>query len=191
MPLLNISSPKKKRPEVLDRNVKSASNMSTLSLRTISRMGQSMSSMLPRQREPSEEMIMTDKTDTATLNITQKQWDIAQQNLLLDIIEVRKAMDLFLNSQISEAESMLGPKRYSSLYHSLGHAFILFLKSLMTFQQTDIEAAIDALKETIQLADAFRKKESGWVGSITTWVKGLSVQDIKNMSRLHRHAVSI
>ncbi|KAG1234450.1 hypothetical protein G6F68_002536 [Rhizopus microsporus] len=162
--------------------------MSTLSLRTISRMGQSMSSMLPRQREPSEEMIMTDKTDTATLNITQKQWDIAQQNLLLDIIEVRKAMDLFLNSQISEAESMLGPRRYSSLYHSLGHAFILFLKSLMTFQQTDIEAAIDALKETIQLADAFRKKESGWVGSITTWVKGLSVQDIKNMSRLHRHA---
>ena len=59
----------------------------------------------------------------------------------------------------------------------------------MTFQQVDIEAAIEALKETVQLADGFRKKDSGWVGSISSWVKGMTVQDIKNMSRLHRHAV--
>ncbi|KAG0757795.1 hypothetical protein G6F16_001978 [Rhizopus arrhizus] len=185
MPLLNLtssSSSKKKRPEGLDRNAKSTS--STLSLRSISRMGQSMSSMLPRQKESGEEK----EEILNSIHITQKQWDQAQQNLLLDAVEVRRALDLFLDSKISDAEHILEPKRSSSLYHSLGHAFILFLKSLMTFQQVDIEAAIEALKETVQLADGFRKKDSGWVGSISSWVKGMTVQDIKNMSRLHRHA---
>jgi hypothetical protein len=141
--------------------------------------------MLPRQKESSEEK----EEILNSIHITQKQWDHAQQNLLLDAVEVRRALDLFLDSKISDAENILEPKRYSSLYHSLGHAFILFLKSLMTFQQVDIEAAIEALKETVQLADGFRKKDSGWVGSISSWVKGMTVQDIKNMSRLHRHAV--
>lgn len=144
-----------------------------------------MSSMLPRQKESGEEK----EEILNSIHITQKQWDQAQQNLLLDAVEVRRALDLFLDSKISDAEHILEPKRSSSLYHSLGHAFILFLKSLMTFQQVDIEAAIEALKETVQLADGFRKKDSGWVGSISSWVKGMTVQDIKNMSRLHRHAV--
>lgn len=141
-----------------------------------------MSSILPQQQN-------NEKVEPLnSAHITQAQWNHAQENLLVDAAQVRQALDLFLNSKISEAENILEPKRYSSLYHSLGHAFILFLKSLMTFEQADIESAIEALKETVQLADGFRRKDTGWVGSITSWVKGMTLQDIKNMSNLHRHA---
>ncbi|RCH96650.1 hypothetical protein CU098_011294, partial [Rhizopus stolonifer] len=176
MPLLS-----KKRPEGLEQKSKSTINV-PMSFRTMSRMGQSMSSMMPTKTEEEQE------TPLPSLNIPSKNWQAAQDSLLLDISQVRQAMDLFLNSRISEAEAILEPKQNTSLYHSLGHSFILFLKSMMTFQKTDISAAIDALKHTIQLADALRKKEIGWLGSITSWVKSMTVQDILNMSRLHRHA---
>lgn len=170
----------------------------SVSLRTIGRMGQSMSSMMPTKQKAAAEEKMPeeltkgdlDHTPLPTINISTKVWEQAQDNLLSDIQEVRRAMDLFLNSRIREAERILEPKRHSTLYHSLGHSFILFLKSLMTFQHTDIEAAIEALKKTIQLADALRKKDTGWFGNITSWVKGITVHDISVMSRLHRHAVS-
>ncbi|KAI8088521.1 hypothetical protein BDF21DRAFT_378735 [Thamnidium elegans] len=193
-PVLNTSSSsstKKKRPDGPERNAKSSSNL-TMSLRTIGRMGQSMSSMLPKHKE---KQILEEKeegelnhTPLPTINISTKVWEAAEANLLEDIKEVRLAMDLFLNSRIPEAEKILEPKRYSTLYHSLGHSFVLFLKSVMTFQHTDIEDAIEALKETIQLADAFRKKNSSWLGNITSWVKGISVHEVWEMSRLHRHA---
>ncbi|GAA5801040.1 hypothetical protein HPULCUR_006482 [Helicostylum pulchrum] len=187
------SSTKKKRHDGPEHNAKSSSNLQ-MSLRTIGRMGQSMSSMLPKHKE---KQISEDKeegelnhTPLPTINISNKVWEAAEENLLEDIKEVRLAMDLFLNSRIPEAEKILEPKRYSTLYHSLGHSFVLFLKSVMTFQHTDIEDAIEALKETIQLADAFRKKNSSWLGNITSWVKGISVLEVWEMSRLHRHAVS-
>lgn len=185
------TTPKKKRPEGLERSTKSSSNV-TMSLRNIGRMGQSMSSMLPKHKEEKKtlEEGEIDHSPLPTINISTKVWEAAQDNLLSDIQEVRRAMDLFLDSRIPEAEKILEPKRHSTLYHSLGYSFVLFLKSMMTFQQADIEAAIEALKETIQLADALRKKNSGWLGNITSWVKGVSVNDVWEMSRLHRHAVS-
>lgn len=158
-----------------------------MSLRQIGRMGQSMSSMMPKKKEESSDI---DDTPLPTINISTKQWEQAEANLLSDIFEVRRAMDLFLNSRIPESEAILEPKRNSTLYHSLGHSFVLFLKSMMTFQHSDIEEAIEALKKTIQLADALRKKNSGWLGNLTSWVKGISVLDVWEMSPLHRHAVS-
>ncbi|KAI9281813.1 hypothetical protein BY458DRAFT_498061 [Sporodiniella umbellata] len=177
MPLLNLNPTKKKRPDGLDREV--VTSTSTRSLLQSTRMGSSMSSILS---------IKSDKGNSEPESISQREWNKAQENLMSDSMQVRRAMDLFLNSKIPEAEAILEPNRHSSLYHALGHAFVLFLKSLMTFQHTDIEAAIEAIRETILMADSFRRKETGWVGSITSWVKGLTVQDFKNMSTLHRHA---
>lgn len=168
---------------------KSATN-GNLSFRTIGRMGQSMSALKAKKQQEDQEDDSMDLTPLPTIHIPQERIELAEKNLLSDIQEVRRAMDLFLNSRIPEAEQILEPKRNSTLYHSLGHSFVLFLKSVMTFQQSDIEDAIVALKKTIQLADAFRKKENGWLGNITSWVKGMSVYDVWNMSRLHRHAVS-
>lgn len=182
------SSTKKQRPEGMERNAKSSTNI-TMSLRQIGRMGQSMSNMMPKHKEEKQKEEEID-TPLPAMNISAKQWETAEENLLSDILEVRLAMDLFLNSRIPEAEKILEPKRRSTLYHSLGHSFVLFLKSVMTFQHSDIEEAIQALKETVQLADALRKKNSGWLGNLTSWVKGITVHDVWEMSPLHRHAVS-
>jgi hypothetical protein len=59
----------------------------------------------------------------------------------------------------------------------------------MTFQEEDIVAALDALKTTIHLAGGLRKRESGWLGSVTSWMKGTTVDDIKHMTTIEKHAV--
>ncbi|KAI8370483.1 uncharacterized protein BYT42DRAFT_502740 [Radiomyces spectabilis] len=105
-----------------------------------------------------------------------------------DIIQVRRALDLFLDSRIPEAEAILMPRVKKSMYYSLGYAFILFLKSMMTFQHCDIQSALEAMKETISLADNLRKRDGGWIGNFTSWVKGNSLSDILTMSKVHRHA---
>ncbi|KAI8968235.1 hypothetical protein BDF20DRAFT_895081 [Mycotypha africana] len=190
-----------KRPDALDRSSKSASNIN-MSFRSIGRMGHSMSTLMSKKRDEKKMSATADNkhdekdilektaaTPLRTIDIPKEVWEAQQENLLYDILEVRRAMDLFLNSRIPEAERILEPKRYSSLYHSLGHAFVMFLKSMMTFQHSDIKIAIEALKKTIQLADAMRKKKSqGWLGNLTSWMKGLTVHDVWSMSRLHQHA---
>ncbi|KAI9249521.1 hypothetical protein BDA99DRAFT_445608 [Phascolomyces articulosus] len=108
--------------------------------------------------------------------------------MMEDILDVRRALDCFLDSRISEAEEILAPKRKTSMYYSLGYGFILFLKSAMTFEQTDVEKTMQALKHTIQIANAQRKKGGGWLDNITTWMKGNQIQHLKAMSRVHRHA---
>jgi hypothetical protein len=174
------------RRGTVDRQAKSSANM-TMSLRNISRMGNSMSAMMAKNKEEDSGQ---DNSPLPLSDVSNSQWEQAEKTLYSDILEVRRAMDLFLNSHIPEAEQILEPKRNETLYHSLGHSFVLFLRSVMTFQQSDIELAIEALKSTIQKADSFRRKGSSWLGTIGSWVKGLTVQDIKTMSRLHRHAVS-
>ncbi|KAI8138446.1 hypothetical protein BJV82DRAFT_523321 [Fennellomyces sp. T-0311] len=74
------------------------------------------------------------------------------------------------------------------MYYSLGYSFILFLKCAMTFEQKDVEKTMDALKHTIQLANAQRKRGGGWLDNIATWVKGNQIQHLKAMTRVHRHA---
>ena len=61
---------------------------------------------------------------------------------------------------------------------------------MMTFQQEDIQATIDSLKQTIDIANGLRKKDTTWLDNLTTWVKGSAVDHIRNMSRLQRHAAS-
>lgn len=169
---------------------KSFSNTS-ITFRTIGRMGKSTSAIKSSKKLETQEegQPSMDLTPLPTMHIPPERIEQAEKNLLSDIQEVRRAMDLFLNSRIPEAEQILEPKKDSTLYHSLGHSFVLFLRSVMTFQQSDIEDAIIALKKTLQLANAFRKKETSWLGNITSWVKGMTVFDVWNMSRLQRHAV--
>ncbi|KAG0172915.1 hypothetical protein DFQ28_004071 [Apophysomyces sp. BC1034] len=107
--------------------------------------------------------------------------DIVQ--LMTDLNEVRRALDLFLNSHIKEAEDILRPRRKTSMYHSLGHSFILFLKCMMTFEEADNRATIEALKQTLQLANDLRKSGTGWF-DITSWVK----TPIQSMNTIQRHA---
>ncbi|KAI8890752.1 hypothetical protein K501DRAFT_206052, partial [Backusella circina FSU 941] len=180
----STSSKTRNRPNGLDKAAKSANNIS-MSLRSISKMGNSMTALLPNSSESISEK-SPDKP-LAVSQLSNKQYEQAEQTLYSDILQVRKAMDLFLSSRIPEAQEILEGKRRETMYHSIGYSFILFLKSMMTFQQSDIESAIDSLKETIQITDSLRQKGSSWLGNITSWVKGSTI-DIKSMSRLHRHA---
>ncbi|CAG8490922.1 6881_t:CDS:2, partial [Ambispora gerdemannii] len=106
-----------------------------------------------------------------------------------DLREVRQALDLFLNSRINEAENLLSVKSKTSLYHSLGYSFLIFLKSLMTYEPTDIEKAISALKVTVQIASSLRKRDT-IIGSISNFVRGgtAGVSSLKSMGRIQQHA---
>lgn len=121
---------------------------------------------------------------------TIKTSPLKEQQLNDDIVQVQKALDYFLNSSISEAEAILKPHYEDSMYYSLGYSFILYLKCVMTFQHDDINNALSVLKHTITLARSQRKKEGGWFDSITSWVKGTTVEDVKHMTAVERHAVS-
>ncbi|KAI8997240.1 hypothetical protein BDB01DRAFT_770382 [Pilobolus umbonatus] len=110
------------------------------------------------------------------------------QSLRNDINEVTKAINYFGNSDIIEAEAIIQPRHKSSMYHSLGFSFISYLRCVMTFQKDDIVAALEVLKQTIALANQQRKKDNGWYGSITGWMKGTTVEDIKSMTVVQRHA---
>lgn len=119
----------------------------------------------------------------------QPHTSLEEKQLFEEIAQCRVALDHFLNSNINEAEAILKPHYKDSMYFSLGYSFILYLKSVMTFQEDDIEATLGVLKHTIQLAAGLRKKESGWLGSVTSWVKGTTLEDVKSMTVVERHAV--
>ncbi|CAG8587748.1 9692_t:CDS:2, partial [Paraglomus brasilianum] len=105
-----------------------------------------------------------------------------------DLREVHSALQLFLNSRMSDAEDLLFIKSKTSLYHSLGYSFVCYLKSLMTFEPQDIKKAISALKVTVYIASVLRKKE-GLFGSLSSIIRtAAGVSALKSMSRLQRHA---
>lgn len=112
-----------------------------------------------------------------------------EKELFQDILEIRSALNHFLNSEINEAEAILKPRCKESMYHALGYSFILYLKCVMTFQEEDIVAALDSLKTTIHLSGTLRKKENGWLGSVTSWMKGTTLEDVKHMTTIEKHAV--
>ncbi|KAI9301533.1 hypothetical protein BJ944DRAFT_168905 [Cunninghamella echinulata] len=103
-----------------------------------------------------------------------------------DIQQVEKAMNCFYDSRIQEAETLLSNK--NGIYVSLGKAFILFLKSMMTFQETDIKSTHEALKETIQLAGQLRKKE-GWMNSFSSlWQQRNPITHLQSLTIIEKHA---
>ncbi|OBZ82598.1 Tetratricopeptide repeat protein 39B [Choanephora cucurbitarum] len=117
-----------------------------------------------------------------------EQLGAAEEKLYQNLRDVRRALDYFLNSDIAEAETILKPPYKDSMYHALGHSFMLFLKSTMTFQEADITTTLEALKHTIELAGHQRKKDNSWLNSMTNWIKGTHLNDIKSMTLLERHA---
>lgn len=171
-------------------NILSSTSTPSPSLRSLTRLGSlsSIPTSPAMSTSSSSSTTLSKSSSTSSKKMSAKAIE-ANANLYADIIEVRKAMDLFLNSRIPESEAILDVKKNTSIYHSLGYAFVLFLKACMTFQRSDIEAGIDAMKDAYQLADKFRKRDSSWK-SISGWVKTHSIQDIKNMTPLQRHAVS-
>uniref|UniRef100_A0A4W5JKB8 Tetratricopeptide repeat protein 39B n=1 Tax=Hucho hucho TaxID=62062 RepID=A0A4W5JKB8_9TELE len=69
-----------------------------------------------------------------------------------------KARDLFLNNRFSDALDLLRPWRSQSMYHAVGYSSMLAMQAGMTFEPKDVEKAMTALKESLQMCQMFRKK---------------------------------
>jgi hypothetical protein len=107
-----------------------------------------------------------------------------------DIQQVQKAIDLFLNSDFSNAEKFLKTKYCKTLYYTFGYATILFLKSVMTFDQADIHDCSVALENSVELASMLRKPQ-GIMSSLTGYLTGKGAKEVnhlKSMNKLERHA---
>ncbi|KAL2915010.1 hypothetical protein HK105_205554 [Polyrhizophydium stewartii] len=88
-----------------------------------------------------------------------------------DMADTERAVHLFLDSRVHDAERFLREKYCKTLPHTLGYAVILSLKCLMTFDRSDIDEAMDALRVTVEVAQAFRKEQTLF-GSLTGFVFG-------------------
>ncbi|EGF80180.1 hypothetical protein BATDEDRAFT_11444, partial [Batrachochytrium dendrobatidis JAM81] len=108
------------------------------------------------------------------------------------MIDTQSAVHLFLNSRVKDAETFLVEKYCKTLPHTLGYGVILSLKCLMTLDRHDIDAAMDALHITVEVAQVLRKEQT-IVGSLTGFVfgggrGGKDGLHFMKMTRIQRHA---
>ncbi|KAJ1657852.1 hypothetical protein IWQ61_002817 [Dispira simplex] len=137
--------------------------------------------------------------------------DASSSTLDAEISVTYNILDLFLDSQMQEAEDQANKLRDSSLYASLGYSLILFLKATMTFEDDNIVAAQVALKHTLDKANRMRRESrkvtnsDETMGGGASFVSGLGAgvmdtlggflgkgnsgwQAMKTMSRVQLHA---
>ncbi|XP_076308576.1 LOW QUALITY PROTEIN: tetratricopeptide repeat protein 39A-like [Tachypleus tridentatus] len=82
-------------------------------------------------------------------------WDLQEA---LD--ETVGALDMFLSNKFNEALSIISSRAHISIYHGVGRALVLFIQAVMTMEMSDIDLAIDALKQAVKVAQRYRKKVS-------------------------------
>ncbi|KAL3115831.1 hypothetical protein niasHT_007131 [Heterodera trifolii] len=78
----------------------------------------------------------------------------------MSVRETDAAVRLFLGNHFLAAERQMAAHADESFYHSLGHATVLFIKAMMSFEKTDMERAMDAVRRGCALVEQFRPKNS-------------------------------
>jgi hypothetical protein len=79
--------------------------------------------------------------------------DIAE-NLDSEIGEVYEALGFFLNAEFARAEKSIRTKvERGHPYHNLGQSFLLFIKTLFTFDPEDIKMTLEQLDRTILICN--------------------------------------
>ncbi|KAH9523769.1 Tetratricopeptide repeat protein 39B [Bulinus truncatus] len=76
------------------------------------------------------------------------------------ILESDYALSLFFNNKFTEAKQRMEPWANQNMYHALGYGTILYIQAVMTFDMADIEVAIEAIKNSVNVCNKFRKKSS-------------------------------
>ncbi|KAI3618547.1 hypothetical protein CBS9595_002910 [Malassezia furfur] len=82
----------------------------------------------------------------------------SEAELREDLDVAHEAMELFLNSQMREAEQLCEAGADRRLYRSVGMTLINCIKSLMTYEPSDLQVAMKCCKHTMAIADVLRKK---------------------------------
>ena len=97
-------------------------------------------------------------------------------------------MHLFMNSRMIEAENICLRAADHRLYFSVGYSLIQCIKSLMTFEPEDLEAAVSCCKDSLVITQHLRKS-SGAIASVGKLVTGTTnVSAMKGMTTVQRHA---
>ncbi|SNX83318.1 uncharacterized protein MEPE_02025 [Melanopsichium pennsylvanicum] len=114
---------------------------------------------------------------------------ITTTELRQDIEVARKALDLFLNSRMIEAERIIEEFADSRLYYALGYALITTIKGFMTFEPADLAIAISLCKDALTIANLLRKPSSA-VSNFGRFVRGTgqSPSALSRMDEVQRHA---
>ncbi|XP_076339063.1 tetratricopeptide repeat protein 39A-like isoform X2 [Tachypleus tridentatus] len=74
--------------------------------------------------------------------------------------ETCHALDLFLNNKFNDALKIVSSRAHDSIYHGVGRGTILFIQAIMTMEMSDIELAMDALKQAVKVSQMYRRKVS-------------------------------
>lgn len=121
--------------------------------------------------------------------LTASDVSINAQQLREDIEVARKALNLFLNSRMIEAERIIEEYADSRLYYALGYALIATIKGFMTFEPADLAIAISLCKDALTIANLLRKPSSA-VSSFGRFVRGTgqSPSALSQMDEVQRHA---
>ncbi|GAC96399.1 hypothetical protein PHSY_003979 [Pseudozyma hubeiensis SY62] len=114
---------------------------------------------------------------------------ISADQLRADIEVARKALNLFLNSRMIEAERIIEEYADSRLYYALGYALIATIKGFMTFEPADLAIAISLCKDALTIANLLRKPSSA-VSNFGRFVRGTgqSPSALSQMDEVQRHA---
>lgn len=116
------------------------------------------------------------------VKVTRSMCMQSDEELRSDLEVAHEAMQLFLNSQMLEAEELCVEGAESRLYRSACMSMINVIKSLMTFEPDDLRIAIKCCKHTKSVAGVLRKGH----GKLSSLLPGKST--LNDMSRLQQHA---
>lgn len=87
-------------------------------------------------------------------------------DLTTSIDETTVALSLFFNNRFADARERMAPWADRSMYHALGYGTLMYLQAALTFDMADIEAAVKAVKRSVQVCNQQRKK-TGVIQTLT------------------------
>ncbi|CAF5149986.1 unnamed protein product, partial [Rotaria sp. Silwood1] len=84
-----------------------------------------------------------------------KTHEESTNELAQSLVECQQITQLIFENRLNEALRKTKEQENRSLYHSLLHSSISFMQAGMTFNQDDIEATIQALRHTTNIAKKY------------------------------------
>ncbi|XP_045131634.1 tetratricopeptide repeat protein 39B-like isoform X3 [Portunus trituberculatus] len=86
--------------------------------------------------------------------------EVCGMDLSTAMEEARLACSYFFNNRFEEARTLMRPWAHKSMYHGLGYGTFMYLQAIMTFDPKDIETAIETLKQSVEVCNRFRRKNT-------------------------------
>lgn len=88
------------------------------------------------------------------------QEEVCEMDLTTAMEQAKMACSFFFNNRFEEARALMRPWAHKSMYHALGYGTFMYLQAIMTFDPKDIEIAVDALKQSVDVCNRFRRKNT-------------------------------